>query len=207
MSKEIEELLPFYVNETLQDAERLQVEEALKGNAELQEEVALLERLRAEMQGMSADISPGELGLKRLQQSLSTEQKQTAEAPTSANDNVMGWGWKAAAVAACMLLAIQTFVFAPNWSGDNADLTAAGGGAISVPHGVLYSVTFSPNAKEEDMRALLLSAGARIIDGPSAIGVYRLAAPGKSDEILKKFQSRHNLIESIQLDSNPKPKQ
>jgi len=207
MSKEIEELLPFYVNETLHDAERLQVEEALKGSAELQEEVALLKRLRAEMQGVSLETSPGELGLKRLQQTLRSEQTQVIAPPTSANDNIMGWGWKAAAVAACMLLAIQTFVFAPNWSGDDADLTAAGGGTISVPHGVLYSVTFSPNAKEEDMRALLLSVGARIIDGPSAIGVYRLSASGKSDEILKKFQARRNLIDSIQLDSKPKPKQ
>ncbi len=207
MSKEIEELLPFYVNGTLQDAERLQVEEALKGNADLQEEVSLLKRLRAEMQEIDVETSPGELGLKRLQKSLIAEQEQSIEAPTSANDNVMGWGWKAAAVAACMLLAIQTFVFAPSLTDDNADLTAAGGGTISVPHGVLYSVTFSPDAKEEDMRALLLSVGARIVDGPSAIGVYRLSAPGKSDEILKKFQARRNLIDTIQLDSKPKPKQ
>lgn len=207
MSKKIEELLPFYVNETLQDAERLQVEEALKGNAELQEEVALLERLRAEMQEMNVETSPGELGLKRLQNALSSEQTQTIEAPASANDNIIGWGWKAAAVAACMLLAIQTFVFTPNWSGNDADLTAAGGGTISVPHGVLYSVTFSPDAKEENMRALLLSASARIVDGPSAIGVYRLTAPGNSNEVLKKFQARRNLVDSIQLDGNQKPTQ
>ncbi|WP_025897765.1 zf-HC2 domain-containing protein [Sneathiella glossodoripedis] len=164
MSRKIEELLPFYVNNTLDETERAEVEKALDNSERLREELEILRKLRSEMQQIELEQSPGEFGLKRLQNSLKSEiDKPSAEI---ANDNRSAVFWRVGAVAACLLLAIQTVMFVPDWSGE--DLDAASGVSVQ-PHGVLYSITFAPDAREENMRSLMLSLNARFVDGPSVL--------------------------------------
>ncbi|WP_169567218.1 anti-sigma factor family protein [Sneathiella limimaris] len=209
MSKEIEQLLPFYVNGTLSDAERKEVEAALETSPELQEEVKMLKALRTEMQAIELESSPGELGLKRLQKSLAAETgpSEFAELTGAANDNVVRWGWKAAAVAACLLLAVQSFFMVQQSNLSDEDLVAASGKQVIAVQGPIYSVTFVPTAKEEDIRALLLSVNGRIINGPSAIGVYQVSIPGEQAPILKKLKARGNLIDTVQLEGTSQKSQ
>jgi anti-sigma-K factor RskA len=162
MSKEIEELLPFYVNNTLSAAEHKLVEDALAQDPELRSELELLQHLQSDMKALELEQSPGELGLKRLQKSL---QEETASlSRPAANDNSRNVMWRIGAVAACMLLALQTAIYVPDWGGDDLD---AAGGAIVQPHGVLYSITFAPDAREETIRSLMLSLNARFVDEAS----------------------------------------
>ena len=205
MSKEIEQLLPFYVNGTLSGSEQERVEKALLANPELQEELDVLSKLQTEMRQMELGQSPGELGLKRLQKSLTAETSITAPKQIAANDNIVKLGWKLAAVAACLMLVVQTLVFVPEWSEDK-DLISAGGSVVQ-PHGRLYSITFAPDAREEDIRTLLLSVNGRFVDGPSALGVYRLSVPGAQEDVLKKLNARVNLIDSVQAETKQKPAQ
>lgn len=205
MNNEIEQLLPFYVNGTLSRAEQERVEGALLANPELREELDILSKLQTEMKAMELAQSPGELGLKRLQKSFRTETSVDTSKNTAANDNSVKVGWKFAAVAACLLLVVQTLVFVPEWNEDR-DLISAGGSVIQ-PHGRLYSVTFAPDAREEDIRALMLSINGRFVDGPSALGVYRLSVPGVQDDVLKKLNARLNIVESAQAETKQKPAQ
>ncbi len=199
MSREIEELLPFYVNNTLSTAEHKLVEDALAQDPELRSELELLKRLQSDMKALEFEQSPGELGLKRLQKNLRDETASISR--PVANDNSRNIMWRVGAVAACMLLALQTAIYVPNWESDDLD---AAGGAVMQPHGVLYSITFAPDAREDTIRTLMLSLNARFVDGPSALGVYRITVPGDQSEVLKKLKARTNLIETVQQEASQK---
>ncbi|MEX0582396.1 MAG: hypothetical protein WD185_01890 [Sneathiella sp.] len=205
MNKEVERLLPFYVNGTLQGEEFERVEQAIKADPDLQKEVAFLARLRDEVKTPQAENSPGELGLKRLQNAL-RQGGRTSDAAASASNVVplRNWGWRATAIAACLLLVLQTLVMLP--AGTDDDLTSAGSGSITIPTGNIISVTFQPDATEENIRNLLLSVGASIVAGPSALGVYKLSVPRDVDAVVTKLLLRRNLVETAQSDGNPAAK-
>lgn len=196
MSKDIQELLPFYVNGTLDSDEKALVEQAIKNTPSLKDEIAFLEQLRGEVKNIEFGSSPGELGLKRLQKSLAEERLKNdpivrAQRKISKEQN---WGWRAAAIAACLLLILQTLITTmPHKPGD---LSAAGGPAITRTNGDIISVTFAPNAREENIRNLLLSINASIVDGPSALGVYKLSVSKDPAVALEKLRAHSTLIES-----------
>ncbi len=69
--EEVELLLPFYLNGTLDESEKQQVEQAFENHPALEEELNFLRELKTEVQAMPmANNSPGEMGLKRLQRQL-----------------------------------------------------------------------------------------------------------------------------------------
>jgi len=104
------------------------------------------------------------------------------------------------AFAACLLLVVQTAVTTSQWH-QNDDLNAAGGSSIFLT-GKIISVTFVPEAREENIRGLLLSVDARIVDGPSALGIYKLAVTRDIDEVTKKLLAHKNLIETAQPENS-----
>jgi len=211
MIREIEELLPFYVNGTLEGEELLLVENAVRDNPDLQEEVALLKRLQAEMCELPVENSPGELGLRRLQNALSQD-RQGARMSTGKTSNVKSisrMSWRAVAIAACVLLIVQTIALLPQWVTDSGEdnLIAAGGSSVIAPYGRILTITFVPDAREENIRQMLLSVGARIVDGPSALGVYKLSVATNDATVVKKLKARRNLVESVRSDTLPEQTQ
>lgn len=204
MSTDIQELLPFYVNGTLSVEEKALVEKALDDDPSLKTEIEFLEKLRDQVKGQEVEYSPGEMGLKRLQKSIAAEQLQSdpialAQSKITKEQN---WGWRAVAVAACLLLMLQsvlTFTMTPG-----TDLTAAGGKTIVQSSGYLIKVTFAPSAQEESIRNLLLSLDARIVDGPSALGAYVIAVQKDPAYALEKLRAHKNLIETADEDTGMK---
>jgi anti-sigma factor RsiW len=196
MSKDIQELLPFYVNGTLDDDEKDRVEQAIKDDPSLKDEIAYLEKLREEVKAQEIENSAGELGLKRLQKALAEERLKNdpiAQAKSKIS-NEQNWGWRVAAIAACLLLILQTAItMIPDQSGD---LSAAGGPAITRTNGSIISVTFVPSAREENIRNLLLAIDANIVDGPSALGVYKISVSKDVAAALEKLRAHSTLIES-----------
>ncbi|WP_420547518.1 hypothetical protein [Curvivirga sp.] len=202
MTKRIEELLPFYVNGTLSGQERAEIEDALSKDKRLQSELSYLQKLYDSMKAVDAEESPGSLGLEKLQQQIHKDQVSSSiveEARSKVAPEQNNRKWKFVAVAACLMLAIQTSVFAPKLLQQD-DLSAAGASAIFIK-GTILSVTFNPTAREESIRDLLLSVDAHIVDGPSALGVYQLAVTGDVDEIVQKLEAYKSLIESVQIDT------
>ena len=152
MSKNIMELLPFYVNGTLEGKERDKVEQAIIDDPSLKDELHYLEGLRREVKAYEIESSPGELGLKRLQKSLE-EEKLKSDPIARARSKISGEQnrtWRMIAVAACVLLMIQTIIVAPHWM-QNGTLVAAGGQSEAE-----ISVTFAPDATESDILGLYL---------------------------------------------------
>lgn len=204
MTTPIQELLPFYVNATLEGEDKARIEQAIKDDPFLQDEIELLTKLRGEIQGQQFENSPGELGLKRLQKSIEAEnlKNDPVARARSKITKEQNWHWRAAAIAACLLLMLQTIVTYSVWQ--SGDLSAAGGNQIMQVSGPILSVTFVPSAREDNIRRLLLTVEATIIDGPSALGVYKISVPKDAQAALDKLRAHKNLIETADFETGQK---
>lgn len=206
--RELRELLPFYINGSLEGAELAAVEAYLAGSDKAREEAAYLERLRQGIKTQPQVNSPGELGLKRLQREMSQNASAAAESGARANalagtaQHSAGAGgvvwWRNLAVAACLALAVVTTLSIADWPGEGGDLHLAGGGSDAD-----LQVTFKPQATEEVIRALLLEIGASITEGPSVLGVYRLSLGPDTDDAaladaLQKLRARGDAVETAE---------
>lgn len=182
-----EKLLPYYLNGTLTETEVEHVEQALTDYPELQQELKFLDTLRKQLQSQSGSLSsPGELGLKRLQQQVKkTRPKKSVH------------GWRVAAIAASVLLLVQTLVIF-QLDEPGSYLPASGTPDFEVS-GTLVTVTFVPEATEQQIRAVLLEGNSRIVDGPSALGIYQLVIHSESDEVITWLKSQA-IIESLQVE-------
>lgn len=173
--QELNELLPFRANGTLEGAELAAVDAALAEDAGLRADLAALTAIRATMQAEEA-ASPGDFGLARLMRDVDAETRVAA--PVAANDNVVPLSrlriWQvAAAVVLAVGLGFNLPQFgagtAPTDSAEPAGFTLASGGSAAD-----FTVVFAPDATEAEMRALLLETGLEIVSGPSALGIYGL---------------------------------
>jgi len=178
--QQIHELLPFRANGTLDGEELAAVEAALAEDADLRGELAVLQAVRDTMQAERAE-SPGDFGLARLMRDVEAE--GGTDAPATANDNVVPLSrlriWQ---VAAAVVLAVGIGFSLPQ-VGPGPDPVAvrdtdreAGEGYSLASGGETadFTIAFSPDATEREIRAVLLDAGVEIVGGPSAIGLYEL---------------------------------
>jgi len=161
----IEKLIPFQVNGTLEEEDRARVERALEEDAALRDEVVFLEALREGVRASLEVPQAGEFGLARLRRSVRRERRRAFVART----------WRPAlALAAGLLLIVQTFALL-DFSRDAARLAGVASADLQV--------SFAPDAKEQQIRELLRRVDARIVDGPSAAGLYRLELdPAPTDD-------------------------
>lgn len=178
----IHELLPFRANGTLEGEELAAVEAALAKDADLRGELAVLRAVRDTMQAEQAE-SPGDFGLARLMRDVGEE--GGTDAPATANDNVVPLSrlriWQ---VAAAVVLAVgigfslPQFVTGPGPAPvavrDTAPEAGEGYSLASGGETADFTIAFSPDATEREIRAVLLDAGVEIVSGPSAIGLYEL---------------------------------
>jgi len=165
-------LLPWYVNGTLDDGERRQVEAYLERSSHARDEVELLGALRQQVKDETIEASPGALGLQRLKRDMKQAAAQPGNFDRMAGKTVtVASFWRPLAVAACLAVVIQAGVMigVGGFGTPDSGVTTATGGSPAV-----LQVTFAPDATEQQIRDTLQSAGASIADGPNALGVYRL---------------------------------
>jgi len=162
-NKHPEKLLPWYVNDTLTDDERSEVEAHLKDCERCRSEVAYLKALRSQVK-VTGDVTMyGELGLKRLMSDI----KKEAQTPRRF---LFSWWQSAIAIAATLIIMLQGVILYNFWQQSEAITTLSG----PMHKGVVLQINFSPNASEAQIRKLLQSVKGSIIDGPGSIGIYRV---------------------------------
>ena len=161
---EPELLLPWYVNGTLNENERRQVETWLKSSKQAQEELRLVQQIKAELhkQAHRQQDSAGELGWRRLQKQLEPEALEKKPAL-----------WlRPAMAAALMLICVQSILLLYLWPTEQADSNWQ---TLSVGHEQpLIQVMFQPQATEQQIRTLLQTYHLQLTDGPSATGLYHV---------------------------------
>jgi hypothetical protein len=199
--EEIEALLVFLANDTLEGDERKVVEAAVAADPQLAGELEALKTMRREMQDEDVQ-SPGEMGLARLMREIDAEAASPvvpqAGLPEAANlPTAPGGFWKIAAVVLFGLVVVQTAYI--GYEG-GTDFELAGGEEAPVSAEHTIRVAFAEDSAEADIRALLLEQGLVIVDGPSAIGLYTLAAADEASRVdaLAALQARGDLVESAE---------
>jgi anti-sigma factor RsiW len=102
---------------------------------------------------------------------------------------------KPAAALVALLVVMQGAVIAMlalEWP-DNAAVRSAAPGAQTV----FLVVAFDPRASEAAIRALLLQAGAKIVDGPKQLGDYRLAVGANGADFARSVLEQSKIVEYV----------
>lgn len=177
-------LLPWYANRTLDVAERAEVEAHLAACDSCREEVADLRAVADLLDRESADAA-AEAAFTRISSRLDEPGGSTLGA-------LRDW-WRGRGTP--MLLVAQFVAVAglsaALWQAreapapDTYRTLAADGRATSAR----IFATFDPARSEADIRRSLLAAGARIVDGPTADGLYVLEAAADTDRALASLKA------------------
>jgi hypothetical protein len=186
----IAELLPFWVNGSLNADEAALVAAAVASDQSLAAEVDFLRGLRSQMQAKDAGYSPGEIGLARLRRSIAA---QPAAAPKRRDVPLR------VAAAAAVVAAIVGFAANQGFRPTAVEYIQASGGE-DVP---ALIVAFKADATAQGLSDFLLAEGVVILDGPSAIGLYRLAPTDAATvdlaALAERLQARGDLFDVVDL--------
>jgi len=187
-----DELLPWYANRTLAHAEREAVEAHLRSCARCRGELALLAELRTKVKQSMDTGAPDDLGLQRLLR----EARRTQRGPARPARRI------ALAVAAGVVIVVQAALI--GWLATREPAIEPLG--ESGPAGVVLQVRFDPAATEARVRALLQEHDAVVIDGPSALGIYRVRLPGlqvgdrmAAQKALAEFHAARGVVAQAEL--------
>ena len=163
---EEEELLAYIQGQADPDLAS-RIDQARRNLPDLDAELTLMTNLKPALGKMASELNPpGEFGWRRLEADIRRETRSSAPG-TLASGRI----WKIAA-AVLMVVAIgQAAWIARDFSSPPAGYRTVSDAAT--PH--VFAVKFVPSATEQDIRTLLQRVGARLIDGPGASGIYRIA--------------------------------
>jgi anti-sigma factor RsiW len=176
---EVFALLPWYVNATLEEADRQRVEAHLVNCTICREDLAAQQRICEAIEAQPAlDYMPV-ASLKRLQARLDA-QAESAVAPAPPQEqatNRMPWrGWMAASVAAIAvavaLFAADRWVLEARLQPKYRTVTSS----VPRPQGEVIRAVFSPTITLVELQTILDEAQLRIVSGPTEAGVYSLAS-------------------------------
>jgi anti-sigma factor RsiW len=176
---EVFALLPWYVNATLEEADRQRVEAHLGNCTICREDLAAQQRICEAIEAQPAlDYMPV-ASLKRLQARLDA-QAEAAVAPAPPQEqatNRMPWrGWMAASVAAMAvavaLFAADRWVLEARLQPKYHTVTSS----VPRPQGEVIRAVFSPTITLVELQTILDEAQLRIVSGPTEAGVYSLAS-------------------------------
>ncbi|MER9613951.1 anti-sigma factor [Mesorhizobium sp. M0207] len=181
---EMEMLLPFYLNGSLEGTELEAIEEWLASDPAA---MAALGEAEAEFSGTAAAneaIRPPADALSRFAKALDAE-AGPSRAPAASSWLAQAWSrfmavpagvaWAAAAVLLALVVA-QSFVQTGNRGGD-FEIAGSEDDLAKMPFAL---VKFKPDAKLSDIIAFLDQNQLKIAGGPTADGVFRVGVPAET---------------------------
>jgi len=186
----VSETLPWYVNGTLAPERRTQVDGHLRGCARCRAELEWLMRLRVDVQG-SMPAPQGDLGLSRFLDRIASESNVVPlRRPARPR-----WMLPAMALAAGILVA-QGIVIGVMVHERSQTLQTLSGPPAA--RGTLLQVTFVPTATEAQIRGAVTAAGAEIVAGPGALGIYTLSvAPERLGAATRSLEEARGIVASV----------
>lgn len=202
---ELRQLLPWYVNGTLDLATQWDIDSLIHRSPLVGSEVAWLKHLREQIQNPpneSAQRSPG-AGLDTLLALIRAEQSgKVTRLPLRNRLNV----WLASprkfsvpvGLAAAVVLTQAAIIGALLNHPPAEQLSPLS--ASTLAGNTLLQITFKPQASEIQIRSLMASVQGEMVAGPGALGVYVVRVPeGQGAAALAKLRHDRTVIESIVL--------
>ena len=198
--RDLQDLLPWYVNGQLDAVEQAQLEGHLHDCALCQAELKVQRQLETEIKRLPISA---EEGWSQMRRRLEAENRPArspwawlrALAPRGRKSELGGlmaggrsgggaWaaapGWAMAGVLGLVSTAVLlTYAQPARYHALSAARTPAATGNVLV--------MFRPDTREKDMRAALQDSAARLVDGPTAAGAYVLQVPaaGRADALAR----------------------
>ncbi|WP_233840355.1 zf-HC2 domain-containing protein [Dyella sp. 2HG41-7] len=174
---EADRLLPWYVNGTLADDQRLHVEQHLVECAQCQREAAWLRTVQEELAGDEVD-NEAPSKTQHLHRRMGTR-RHTWPAPSAWRRRGKQLAWLAA-VQAVAIVALGVTVFHQQHTNYHT---------LSAPNdkGSLLVVVFDSHITEAQMRQLVRVNDARIVGGPTESGAYIVRVPDAREAAARKM--------------------
>jgi hypothetical protein len=203
MHERFQELLPWYVNGTLDEPDRAWMDSYIETNPVARSEYAFFEAMSKTMQTKAAAV-PETIGMARLFQRIEAERKPLP-GKTNESEKRAPWyklllsdvSWLRPALAMSLgVVAFQSVMLLQR--ADDAvkyrGTSAMQGGGVSNAN--FYRVLFRATATEGEVRVLLASLHAEIVAGPSAGGEYVLRIQtGDSNSLASQLQASGLIVE------------
>ena len=178
---EVSALLPWYVNETLEERNRQRVDAHVGACADCREDLAAQQRICAAIKAQPAIDYMPVASLKRLQARLDAqaESASTLALPPEQQTNRLPWrGWMAASIA--VIAVAVALLAADRWAQVEARLIQPDYHTVTTapprPQGEVIRAVFSPTITLVELQTILDEAQLRIVSGPTEAGVYSLAS-------------------------------
>ena len=212
--QEAEELLPWYLNGSLSEAERETVERALEAEPALRAELESLALMRDTVKEDSDSLAVPAGDFDLVMQRIDGVEPEAAPARATPAPTRASWmeqlgelfslpALRFAGIAAALVIMVQSAaivglmqvgdepgaVYETATTGDPAAATAEAGARMLV--------VFEDQAALSDIAGLLRELDARIVDGPSQAGGYILLIGGAEadpEAILQRLQARDDLV-------------
>jgi hypothetical protein len=188
MKARFDELLPFYVNGSLNDEDRAWVDQYLREHPAAAAELRWYESLRAKLQEDAPAVS-SEVGLERALRRIRTEgpapDRPRAAAATPwwerARDFLASLVPQAvlrpALAAAVAVVALQAVVIGQLAGGDDESTQLRSIPGSTAEQGPYVKLNFRPDAREADIRLLLVEVQGSLAAGPGQLGDYYVRVP------------------------------
>ncbi|MBK0393174.1 anti-sigma factor family protein [Ramlibacter algicola] len=188
MNERFEELLPWYVNGSIGAEDRAFVEAYLEQHPEMRGELDWYRSLQQRVQE-NAPAVPATVGLARTMRLIQGDRPTFAERVGAFFGNL---GMRPAyALAGLAIMAVQGGVILElmgDMRENEAEIRALH--AVRVEEGPMLKISFAPDAKETDIRLLVMQVRGELAGGPGQLGDYYLRVPSGSEaEALKRVQA------------------
>jgi anti-sigma-K factor RskA len=202
----ISELIPWYVNATLDESERRRVEKHLDLCATCRDDVHFERQVfKAIDKEASVEYIPM-ASLKRLQARLG--ELPGALGSVSAQQRGRAMPWRGFAAASIAVVAVAGFLSTDKWFQSRARSTEPNyrtvTSAATRPRDEVIRAVFTPTITLVELQAILDEAQLRIISGPTEAGVYSLAAksgvPVKTSLALLRAHSTVRFAEETRVE-------
>jgi hypothetical protein len=179
MNARFDELLPFYVNGTLGAEDRAWIDSYLREQPLAENELRWLRAVQTTVQAEAVPAS-AEVGLERVMQRIHGERKTAAPSKPQGLANWLSRLFsppvlKPMFAGAMAVVALQAVVISSLMTerDDTSPIRTVPLGGV-VEHGAYVKVNFKPDAREADIRMLMIDVQASLASGPGQLGDYYL---------------------------------
>lgn len=203
-----DELLPWYVNGTLAQDDRMWVDEFMRRHPDAASEFRMQQMLRTTLHENAAAI-PADIGLDTLLKRVRQERRAAPSTGLLARLNEMlgrffaGFLLTPATATAFAVIVAQAGVIGVLLTGGEQDaapeyarMRAIEGPAAAL-EGPFLKINFDSNARESDLRFALISVGGTLVAGPSQLGDYFVKVPAARIAAASDQLRANALVESV----------
>ena len=199
MNDRFNELLPWYVNDTLPAEDRAWVEEHLRSHPEAVGQLQWYRSLQARLHEDAPTVSD-EIGLNRVMARIRAEREAKVRAPRAQQaptlmqrlrDWLAGMNMTPAFAGAAAVVLAQAVVIAGlalRPADESTEIRAIKPSLVEA--GPLLKINFKADAKEADIRLLLIEVRGSLAGGPGQLGDYFVRVPaGHVDEAAARLKT------------------